>query len=178
MAKLKFLLLGLAVLYGIGAAPVHAGSVLPAPLKAVKAPKTAPPVAFYDAGGKRHALSEYKGRYVLMNFWATYCVPCVVELPALAKLKGMVPGVSVLAVDITGHQETAAMAQAFLKSHNAAVLEPMLDKDVTMMRSFVLYAIPTTVLIDPQGREVARATGPGEWAAPQMVAYLKGFGPR
>ena len=77
MAKSKMILFALMVLYGMGAAPVHAGAAMPAPLAAAKASKAAPKVAFYDAKGARHGLGEYKGRYVLMNFWATWCAPCV-----------------------------------------------------------------------------------------------------
>jgi thiol-disulfide isomerase/thioredoxin len=172
MTKLKPVLLGLAVLYGIGTAPVHAAAAPPKPLSALPAAKPAPKVAFYDAKGGRHALSEYKGRWVLMNFWATWCAPCVAELPALARLKAAVPGVAVLAVNL---DRTKVDADAFLKSHKAAALGVLTDKDVTMMRSFTIYGMPTTVLIDPKGNEVARAQGPGEWDAPVMVAYLKGL---
>jgi thiol-disulfide isomerase/thioredoxin len=173
LAALSVLALGF--LYGIGTLAVHAAPAMPQPLAAPKAVKAAPAVVFYDASGTRHALSQYKGHYVLMNFWATWCAPCVAELPALAKLKAAVPGVTVLAVDTTGRAETAQVAQAFLKSHNAAALEPMVDKDVMMMKSFTLYGMPTTVLLDPKGQEIARAVGPGEWDSPAMIGYLKGL---
>ena len=77
---------------------------------------------------------------------------------------------TVLAVNL---DKTNVDAGAFLKAHNAAALGALFDKDVMMMRSFVVYAMPTTVLIDPKGREIARAVGPADWATPQMVRYFK-----
>ena len=65
----------------------------------------------------RHALAAFKGHYVLLNLWATWCAPCVAELPSLAKLQAAVPGLTVLAVDVG--RDKADAAGAFLKSHNA-----------------------------------------------------------
>jgi thiol-disulfide isomerase/thioredoxin len=146
---------------------------MPKPLTAEKAPKAAPAVTFTDVRGARHALAEYRGRYVLLNMWATWCVPCVLELPALARLKAAAPNIAVLAVDLTGRKETPAKAAAFLKEHGAASLGANVDTESVFMRSFTAAVMPTTVLLDPQGRVIARAEGPAEWASPQSVAYFK-----
>ena len=129
----------LAVLYGIGLGPVHAGPAMPKPLAAEKAPKPAPSVAFSDAAG-RHTLASYQGHYVLLNMWATWCVPCVQELPALVKLKAAVPKLTVLAVDMDRGQVDAA---GFLKGHNAASLGSLRDTDITLMRSFGALSVPS-----------------------------------
>jgi thiol-disulfide isomerase/thioredoxin len=163
----------LAVLYGVGVAPVNAGPAGPKPLVAVNPAKAAPAVTFTDAKGVRHALKSYRGKYVLLNMWATWCAPCVAELPALAKLKAAAPNITVLAVDLTGRKETPARADAFLKEHNAAGLGAAVDTESMFMRSFTAAVMPTTVLIDPKGRVVARAEGPAEWAAPASIAYFK-----
>lgn len=160
-------------LYGKGLLSVHQGIEPPASLAALKLqnpPKPAPDVAFYDAAGGRHTLAEYKGRYVLMNFWATWCAPCVAELPALAKLKVRVPGMALLAVNLDRGDVDAG---SFLKSHRAAPLGVLTDKDTVMMKTFVLIGMPTTLLIDPKGNVVARAEGPAEWATPEAVKYFK-----
>ena len=64
-------------------------------------------------------------------------------------------------------------AAAFLKEHNAANLAPYRDNEKVMMRSFTAYALPMTVLIDPQGKVVAKAAGPADWGTPEAVAYFK-----
>jgi thiol-disulfide isomerase/thioredoxin len=167
------LAVALGILYGKGLLSVHQGLEPPASLAVLKLqnpPKPAPDVAFYDAAGGRHSLADYKGRYVLMNFWATWCAPCVAELPALAKLKVRVPGMALLAVNL---DRTKVDAGSFLKGHQAAPLGVLTDNDNVMMRTFLLIGMPTTLLIDPKGNVVARAEGPAEWATPEAVKYFK-----
>jgi thiol-disulfide isomerase/thioredoxin len=161
-----------AVLYGTLAAPVHAGPAMPKPMAAQKPAKTEPAVSFTDAAGTRHALSAYKGHYVLLNMWATWCAPCVAELPALTRLQAAVPGLTVLAVNMDRGQVDAA---GFLKSHNASSLGSLRDTDITLMRGFGAFGLPTTVLIDPKGNVVGRAEGPATWDSPDSIAYFKGL---
>ncbi|HEX3809070.1 MAG TPA: TlpA disulfide reductase family protein [Rhizomicrobium sp.] len=164
------------LLYWMLAGPVHAVDHPPSSISALKAeaaPKNVPVVAFTDAKGQRHTLAEFKGRYVLLNLWATWCAPCVRELPALAQLQAAIPKdkFTIVAVDVG--RNTPADAAAFLKSHHAAVLDVYQDSDIALIRVFGAFGLPMSVLIDPQGREVARAMGPGEWDAPDAVAYFR-----
>ena len=162
------------VLYVIPSARVHAGNK-PQALSALVAepkPVAAPAVAFADRAGKAHMLSEFRGRYVLLNLWATWCGPCVKELPALAKLQGSVPaGLVVLPVNVG--RSTAAETESFLASHDAARLGVYVDNNLALMRAMHVYGLPVTVLIDPQGRVVDRADGPADWDAPEAVAWFK-----
>ena len=160
------------VLYGKGLMAVHQPVPPPAGLVAQKDPKTAPSVGFADASGSRHALSDFRGQYVLLNLWATWCAPCVSELPALASLKMQVPGLKVLAVNVYAKDKPADIT-SFLKAHKASLLGTLTDNDVTLERSFGAYGLPLTVLIDPSGKVVARTEGPAEWGSPQAVAYFK-----
>ena len=169
------LAVALGVLYGKGLLNVHHQANPPASLAVLtpeKTPAPAPDIGFADAAGTRHALSAYKGRWVLLNMWATWCAPCVAELPALAQLKSAVPGLTVLAVDLT-HNEKPDAADAFLKSHHAGSLGTFVDNEVKMMQAFTVAGLPTTVLIDPSGKVYARAEGPAQWSAPESVAYFK-----
>ncbi|MDE3116523.1 MAG: TlpA family protein disulfide reductase [Pseudomonadota bacterium] len=166
----------LAVLYVILLAPVHAVPEPPAVLARLKPAEKAqsvPDVAFSDAAGRRYTLAEFKGRYVLLNLWATWCNPCVRELPALAGLKAALPDgrVTVLAVNVG--RADAAQTAAFLGRHHAGALGVYRDSDIALMRAFDAYGLPFTVLIDPEGREVARAFGPSDWSAPASVAYFR-----
>lgn len=160
-------------LYARGLLSVHEGLAPPASLAALaleKTPKPAPDVAFTDAAGTRHALSTFRGRYVLLNLWATWCGPCVAELPALARLSVYAPGLRVLPINMDKGQIDAA---AFLKSHAAKALPVYRDSDVVMLRSFGAYGLPMTVLIDPDGKIVAKAEGPADWDNPEAVKYFK-----
>ena len=166
----------LAVLYVILLAPVHAVPEPPAVLarlKPAEKAKSVPDVAFSDAAGHRHTLAQYRGRYVLLNLWATWCNPCVRELPALARLKTALPDDRVMVMAVNVGRSDAAQSAAFLARHHAGDLGVYLDSDVALMRAFDAYGLPFTVLIDPQGREVARAFGPSDWSAPAAVAYFK-----
>ena len=162
------------VLYGKGLLSVHQGMEPPpslAALKLEKTPKSAPAVHFAGPKGTRHALDAFRGRYVLLNLWATWCGPCVNELPSLARLSRFAPGVRVVAVD-TGDKDTVDAA-AFLKEHDAGNLVAYRDNEKVMMRSFVAISLPMTVLIDPQGKIIATAAGPADWGTPEAVKYFK-----
>ncbi len=164
-------LLAVGVLYGIGYGPVHAKTAMPPPLAAESKAPAVPQTPFVDAAGGKHRIADFKGHYVLINLWATWCAPCVSELPALTKLQAAVPGLKVVAVDV-GHDKSD-VAAAFLKSHNVAQLGTYVDTELALLHAFGAYGLPTTVLIDPAGHEIANAEGPGEWASPASIAYFK-----
>ena len=165
-----------AVLYGIRTFTVHAPPKPPESLaRLVPAQKVAavPAVAFNGGDGQKHTLASFKGHYVLLNLWATWCAPCVKELPALAELQAAMPDgrLTVVAVDVA--RGTASDAAAFLKSHNASRLTPYIDPDLALMRAFGAYGLPLTILIDDKGREIARSVGPADWSDPDFIVYFK-----
>lgn len=157
-------------------APVEA---VPAPPQTIgklepdKKPVALPAVAFNDAAGGRHTLAEFKGRYVLLNLWATWCAPCVQELPALAGLQAAVPKERLMVVAVDVGRGSAADAASFLKAHHAGALPVYVDSDIALIRAFGAFGLPLSILIDPDGREVARAVGPGAWDAPDAIDYFK-----
>jgi thiol-disulfide isomerase/thioredoxin len=177
---MKLALIALAALAVVGAVALYVihsratNAVPPTSLSALvfdAQPQAMPEVAFSDAAGARHTLAAYKGRYVLLNLWATWCGPCVNELPALAKLQARAPGLAVVTVN-TGRNNTADTA-AFLKLHGAGSLPVYMDSNVAMIRAFGAAGLPLSVLIGPDGREIARATGPADWDNPEAIAYFK-----
>lgn len=164
-----------AVLYGMRSSTVHAPLPVPASLaRLTPALKPAPvaAVAFTGADGARHSVSAFKGHYVLLNLWATWCAPCVKELPALAKLQAALPPGRLEVVPVDVARGTSADAAAFLKAHGAGRLPAYIDSDLALMRAFGAYGLPLTVLIDDKGREVARAVGPADWDAPDAIAWF------
>src|ERR1700755_551711 len=129
--------LGLGILYARGLLSVHQGIEPPASLAALRLQKpaaAAPDVTFRDAAGNPVKLTGFKGRYVLLNLWATWCAPCVAELPQLARLSAFAPGVKVVAVNT---DRGDVDAKGFLKEHSAGGLGVYKDTDRVMMRNFV-----------------------------------------
>jgi len=167
----------LAVLYVMIGRPVHSGA-LPASLEELKpsVPKGLPRLVFEDARGKPHSLSDFHGRYVLLNLWATWCAPCVRELPDLARLQAAMPegGLKVVAVNVW--HSNPAETLAFLNAHDASGLSAYFDPHTGMMTVFGQVGLPFSVLVDPEGREVARALGPAQWDDPTAIAYFKSLG--
>ena len=177
IAALAAVVLGasLAVVYLTVLNPVRVArqSSALAKLRPEPRPAAVPAVAFADATGRLHMLSEFKGRYVLLNLWATWCAPCVRELPALARLQGQVPHGRLTVVPVNVGRGNAAETAAFLKAHKADVLPVYLDTNTAFLRAFRAYGLPLSVLIDPKGREIARAFGAVRWDAKESVAYFK-----
>ena len=136
---------------------------MPEPLSALSKAPAVPQTPFADAQGGKHRIADFKGHYVLVNLWATWCAPCVAELPALTKLQQAVPGLKVVAVDV-GHDKSD-VAEAFLKSHHVAELGTYVDTDLALLHAFGAYGLPTTVLISPSGRTRGRHVGQLDAAA-------------
>jgi thiol-disulfide isomerase/thioredoxin len=126
-------------------------------------PETLPAFSFQDGSGKTLTIADFKGKVVLLNLWATWCAPCRLEMPSLDRLqKAMGSGkfeVVALSLDRGGQ----AAAQKFLTEIKAETLK--LYVDPTGKEGFNLKPIglPTTLLIDAEGREIGRLTGPAEW---------------
>ena len=140
-------------------------------------PKPIADVAFIDGKGQPHKLSEFRGRYMLLNEWATWCAPCVRELPALSHLQAAVGPQRLSVVPVNVGHSTAAETAAFLRAHRA-LLPVYLDTNSAFLHAFGAYGLPLSVLIDPQGREIARATGAVQWDAPESIVYFRSLGAR
>jgi thiol-disulfide isomerase/thioredoxin len=177
IAAVIAVLVAAGVLYEMRGGAVHdAGPPAAlAPFALDKTPVPVPQVAFSDANGVRKPLSAFKGRYVLLNLWATWCGPCVKELPALARLKAALPADTVAVVAVDVGRGTPADARGFLDSHDAKALDAYLDTNIALIRAFNAFGLPLTILIDPQGREIGRAVGPAKWDAPEAVEWFKGL---
>jgi thiol-disulfide isomerase/thioredoxin len=148
----------------------HANAL--AKLKEDAAPARVPPVSFVDAQGTRHTLAEFHGRYVLLNLWATWCGPCVRELPALAHLQGALGPQRLAVVPVSVGHDSAADTVKFLKAQKAD-LPAYLDTGSVFLHAFGATGLPLTLLVDPKGREIARASGAVRWDAPDSIAHFR-----
>jgi thiol-disulfide isomerase/thioredoxin len=150
-----------------------AGSIVPK-LDELKPVGTAvPAITFTTADGAARTLQDYRGRGVVLNFWATWCVPCVREMPALAKLAGLLAGADVVILPLSSDRGGAAAVEAYFKDKSIEGLPVLLDPRGEASRAFGVRGIPTTVLIDAHGRERGRYEGAADWASPEAVAAVK-----
>ena len=135
--------------------------------------KPVPELAFLDGEGRRVDLSEFKDRLVLLNLWATWCAPCVKEMPALDRLQAQLGGsgfqVLALSVDRGGKDQV----QPFYQRIGVKNLDLYLDPSSASMQTLKLRGLPTTLLVDQEGRELGRIEGAVEWDSPEVVAFLR-----
>jgi thiol-disulfide isomerase/thioredoxin len=129
-----------------------------------------PDFSFTDATGGTHSLAEFAGKGVVLNLWATWCVPCVAELPSLAALAAKLSGVVVL--PLSTDRGGAPVVQKFYASHGIAGLGVWLDPKGAAAEALHARGLPTTLLIDRQGRERARLEGGADWASAEAVAAI------
>ena len=123
-----------------------------------------------DPAGKALNLASLKGKPLLINLWATWCGPCVAELPQLDAIAASNTGLKVLAVN-QDTQKLEAVAP-FLKAHGASHLEPWLNPDNSLTFQFGAETLPATVLYDSAGREVWRTVGGRDWASAASAALI------
>ncbi|MEW6118624.1 MAG: TlpA disulfide reductase family protein [Pseudomonadota bacterium] len=138
-----------------------------------QAPKPAPALKLKDLDGKTHDLAALRGKVVLVNFWATWCPPCRREMPSMQRLKDALSGEAfeVLAVDIG---EDADTIQTFTSQLDATLTFPiLLDTRSRAMQGWKVAGLPTTYLVDKQGRIVANAVGGREFDHPELVAAIR-----
>ncbi len=138
-------------------------------------PQAVPDLSFTSADGKPHRLSEWRGKVVLLNLWATWCAPCKVEMPSLdrlqAKLGGDAFAVLALSVDRTGIGKPAE----FFSGNNISHLAVYNDSESAATAALRASGLPVSVVLDGQGREAGRLTGPADWDSPATIAKLEEF---
>ena len=146
---------------------------LSAALHPVDPPVLAPDITFVDAGGKTHHLSEFRGHGMVINLWATWCAPCVAEMPSLAVLSKTLAPADIAVLPLSSDHGGAAAVEAFFRAHGIAGLPVLIDPQGAAERAFDVEGIPTSVIIDKAGRERARLAGSADWSAPAAVATVR-----
>ncbi|RMD71346.1 MAG: TlpA family protein disulfide reductase [Gammaproteobacteria bacterium] len=121
----------------------------------------APDFALPDLDGKVHRLSDYRGKVVVINFWATWCPPCRKEMPSLERAWQVLrkEGIMLFAIDVA-EDENAVFA--FVAEHDLS-FPVLLDEEGGVIGRWSAKGLPTTYVVDPEGRIVYKATGPREW---------------
>ncbi len=137
----------------------------------------APSAAFEDPDGAPASLADFRGRPVLVNLWATWCAPCIAEMPTLDRLAARESGrlhVLTVSQDLDGREKV----ESFFAKQGYRNLETWLDPQMALMTGLKADTLPTTILYDAQGREVWRVIGMEDWESGRAALLLKqGLGP-
>jgi thiol-disulfide isomerase/thioredoxin len=156
-------------------APLAHGEV--AALTIATTPLRLPDLAFWDADGKPKKLSDWRGKTVLVNLWATWCVPCRKEMPALDSLQTKLGGKDFEVVAINIDTRDAEKPKNFLKDAGLTRLGYFSDQKAKVFQDLKnigkALGMPTSVLVDGQGCEIANIAGPAEWASDDAIKLIK-----
>ena len=147
-----------------GQAPL--GEFLPA-----SRPWPAPPAGFTDANGKTLSLRDFAGKLVLVNLWATWCAPCRREMPSLERLQTRL-GDKITILAISEDRGGSKAVAPFIAKLGLKVVKTYLDPESAVGRAFKVDGLPTSFLIDRQGRVLGRVEGEAEWDSPKMLAII------
>ena len=137
-----------------------------------QSPQPAPEISFHDIEGKAVALGDFHGDLVLVNLWATWCQPCIREMPSLVRLQEKFgPGLTLLAVsEDRGGIKTV---QPFLEKLGLDKLKVYIDPKSEVGHAFKVRGLPTTLVISGNGEVLGRVEGAAEWDSPKMLAILR-----
>ena len=153
-------------------APVPANGL---PLKMHSQPRQLPSLTVRDANGKTFDLAAIRGKVVLLNVWATWCPPCRQEMPSLDRLQAQLGSneFEVLALSVDIGENGARLVRSFYKEIGIQRLAVYQDVQGGAISELKAVGVPTTLLIDRQGREVGRMSGTAEWDNPEIVKALR-----
>ena len=135
-------------------------------------PQPAPQAGFTDADGKPASLADFKGKPVVVNLWATWCQPCLKEMPSLDRLQTDLAGRLIVAA-VSEDRGGATRVARFVDAMGLKKLTIYLDPNGDVGHAFNVRGLPTSILIDAQGRVVGRVEGPVEWDSAKVMAILK-----
>lgn len=135
-------------------------------------PTPAPSTAFLDPDGRPIKLDAYRGSLVLVNVWATWCAPCVKELPSLARLQAALGGERFRVLLVSVDRKGLEVAEPFLRKLGIDGLRTAADPKSELARALGAVGLPTSVLLDAEGRIVGKMLGDAEWDSPAAKALL------
>jgi thiol-disulfide isomerase/thioredoxin len=157
------------------AAPLARGEV--AAVAVAAAPKPVPALAFTGPEGRPMSLSDFRGRTVLVNLWATWCVPCRQEMPALDRLQAKLGGprfeVVAINIDTRNLDRPAAWLREAAIERLTYFSDPQATSFQELKRSGHAQGLPTSLVVDPQGCEIATINGPADWASEDALALIR-----
>lgn len=149
--------------------------VLASDLRLDTAPKAVPALTFTDQDGRSLGLEPFKGKVVVLDYWATWCAPCRVEFPQLDQLQGRMADKGLVVVAVSIDRGGKPVVDRFYDEMHVAHLAKYLDPSSASAIALGVRGLPTTLVIDRQGREVARIEGAVAWDGPEIGKVLEGL---
>lgn len=142
-------------------------------------PAPAPAIRFRAGDGSETDLEAFRGRLVLLNFWATWCAPCVREMKDLDRLQAHFAdrdeGLPFTVLALSADRGGLPVVDRFYRKEGLSHLGQFNDPKMKSHRAFGALGLPTTVLIGPDGRELGRLVGPAEWSSPDAIALIEHY---
>ena len=136
-------------------------------------PRPVPDTPFVDGAGKELTLADFRGRVILVNFWATWCAPCIRELPSLDRLQADMGSKEFEVVAITVDRKGSEIAGPFLRKLGVESLAVNVDNHMSLARALGLRGMPSTYLIDRDSKIVGSLTGLAEWDSDETKALIR-----
>jgi thiol-disulfide isomerase/thioredoxin len=136
-------------------------------------PRPMPEIRFADERGHEVSLADFRGRVVLLNLWATWCVPCRAEMPSLDRLQALLGGEGFQVVALSIDRQGVEPVKRFYRELGLEKLAIYVDPPGKSSRALAAPGVPMTVLLDRNGREVARKMGAAEWDSPEIVLLIE-----
>lgn len=137
------------------------------------APKEVSQIPFTDPEGNEHTLADWQGKYVLVNFWATWCAPCRHEMPSLDALQAEFGGEDFAVVTIATGRNAVPAITRFFKEVGVTNLPVLLDPKQQLARDMAVLGLPISVILNPEGQEIARLRGDAEWDSDSAKAIIQ-----
>lgn len=134
-------------------------------------PRDLPAITFQDEAGKTLSLTDFRGKVVLLNIWATWCPPCREEMPSLDRLNDKRGGENFEVVALSIDRDTG-LIKPFYEKFGIQTLRGYFDPSAQIPNTLRAPGVPTTLLIDQEGREIGRAMGPAAWDSAQVEALI------
>jgi thiol-disulfide isomerase/thioredoxin len=159
----------------VGAAVPSAWAQNPNDLFVFDEPRALPEINFTDAEGQGLTLADFRGRVVLLNIWATWCVPCRREMPSLDRLEGILGGKGFVVVPLSIDRGGLPVVKRFYEELQLEKLGIYLDPSAKGSRALAIVGLPATLLIDRSGREAFRKMGGAEWDDPKIVELIRPY---